>query len=55
MRESAVFAQMDTPEKRESIMKKLRDAFPGSVASTTATTPTMEELIGAMLAVPVQP
>ncbi|KAE9018835.1 hypothetical protein PR003_g13407 [Phytophthora rubi] len=55
VRESALFAEMDTPEKRESIMNKLRAAFPGSVASTTATVPTMEELISAMLAVPVQP
>ncbi|KAG6580212.1 uncharacterized protein IUM83_15817 [Phytophthora cinnamomi] len=55
VRESAVFPKMDTPEKRESIMKKLRDAFPEAVASTAATTPTMEELISAILAVPVQP
>ncbi|KAJ8523994.1 hypothetical protein ON010_g17124 [Phytophthora cinnamomi] len=55
VRESAVFPMMETPEKRESIMKKLRDAFPEAVASTAATTPTMEELISAILAVPVQP
>ncbi|KAG7386858.1 hypothetical protein PHYPSEUDO_015168 [Phytophthora pseudosyringae] len=51
VRESAVFAQMDTPEKRQELMRKLRKAFPRSVVSSYTATPSTEELIQAMLAV----
>ncbi|KAL4157294.1 hypothetical protein PRNP1_006317 [Phytophthora ramorum] len=54
VRLSPVFAQIDTPEKREVLMKKLRKAFPQSFASNQTAVPTMEELISAALTVPVQ-
>uniref|UniRef100_H3H570 Uncharacterized protein n=1 Tax=Phytophthora ramorum TaxID=164328 RepID=H3H570_PHYRM len=54
VRLSPVFAQIDTPEKREVLMKKLRKAFPQSFASNQTAVPTMEELISATLTVPVQ-
>ncbi|KAI9907667.1 hypothetical protein PsorP6_003302 [Peronosclerospora sorghi] len=55
VKRSAVFAQLDSPEKREAVLKKLRDAFPDSALSTETVAPSMEDVIKAMLAAPVQP
>ncbi|KAG3111929.1 hypothetical protein PI124_g9481 [Phytophthora idaei] len=51
VRESPVFAQMDTPEKRKVVLEKLRKTFPQSAVSTKSEAPTVVELIRAMLAV----
>ncbi|KAL3665343.1 hypothetical protein V7S43_009382 [Phytophthora oleae] len=51
VRESSVFAQIYTPEKRDELMKKLRKAFPQQVYPTEVTTPSVEDLIKEMLAV----
>jgi hypothetical protein len=45
---------MATPEKREAIMKRLREAFPQALASIRSPSTSVEELISTMLAVPVQ-
>lgn len=51
VKESSVFAQMDTPKKREELMKKLRKAFPQQICRTTTTAPSVEDLIKAMVGV----
>ncbi|KAG3173449.1 hypothetical protein PC128_g18287 [Phytophthora cactorum] len=51
VRESPVFAQMDTPEKRKVVLEKLRKTFPQSAVSIKSEAPTVHELIRAMLAV----
>ncbi|KUF88841.1 Integrin-alpha FG-GAP repeat-containing protein 2 [Phytophthora nicotianae] len=53
VRESPVFAQINTPEKRKEVMDKLRKTFPHSAVSNSDT-PSVEELIQAMLAVQLQ-
>ncbi|KAK1928641.1 KICSTOR complex protein ITFG2 [Phytophthora citrophthora] len=51
VKESSVFAQMDTPEKRKELMKKLHKAFPQQIYSTGATVPSVQDLIKTMVAV----
>ncbi|CAI5743548.1 unnamed protein product [Peronospora destructor] len=55
VKESAVFVQFDTSEKRKAVMQKLHDAFPQFVVSAETATPSVEDVIKAMLAIPVQP
>ncbi|RQM18534.1 hypothetical protein DD237_001698 [Peronospora effusa] len=55
VKESAVFVQLDSPEKRKAVMQKLHDAFPQFVVSVETATPSVEDIIKAMLAIPVQP
>lgn len=51
VRESAVFAQLDTVEKRKEVMEKLQRAFPQCVLSAKSEAPSVEELLRVMLAV----
>ena len=50
-----MFAQLDSPEKRKTVMQKLHVAFPQFVVSAETATPSVEDVIKAMLAIPVQP
>ncbi|CAH0515676.1 unnamed protein product [Peronospora belbahrii] len=55
IKESAVFYQLESSEKRKVLMKKLQNAFPQFVVSAKTATPSVEDLIKAMLAIPLQP
>ncbi|KAG2523252.1 hypothetical protein BBO99_00000253 [Phytophthora kernoviae] len=56
VRKSTLFAQMDTPKKRGALISKLREAYPQSFTKTkTSNNVTAEELISALVAVPIQP
>lgn len=54
LRESAVFAQIDTSEKREKVLKKLHKTFPHAKMPMESKSPSVNELIRAMLAVQVE-
>ncbi|CAI5710075.1 unnamed protein product [Hyaloperonospora brassicae] len=55
IKQSTVYAQLDSVEKRKNVMKKLCTAFPQCVVSAESAMPSVADLIKAMLAVPVQP
>uniref|UniRef100_A0AAV1U7C0 Uncharacterized protein n=1 Tax=Peronospora matthiolae TaxID=2874970 RepID=A0AAV1U7C0_9STRA len=55
IKQSSVFAQLDTLEKRKDVMMKLCTTFPQAVVSAEITMPSVEDLIKVMLTVPVQP
>ncbi|RLN52458.1 hypothetical protein BBJ28_00007670 [Nothophytophthora sp. Chile5] len=57
VRQSALFEHMDTPDKRQAIIEKLRSTFPSSASAASTkmpSSPSVEELIRAMLATPVE-
>ncbi|TDH71410.1 hypothetical protein CCR75_008591 [Bremia lactucae] len=54
VKESAVFAHMDTPEKRKLLWKKLHDTFPEFKEPAKYKIPTVYELIKSMVAIEIK-